>query len=266
MKILILGASGFIGGALRKRLADKYEVYGTCCTQSKDYAEDSRMLHLDVQSVQNLNKMLEIIKPDCIISCLRGDFDRQLALHRQAAQYLKMIPDGRMIFFSSANVFDNASDAPHYEEDMTDAKSEYGRYKAACEEMLSTILKEACTIVRIPAVWGKGCPRIKALCTAKTVSACTNIKINLASDIQIADYVQWMLENKRTGIFHIGTTDSMDYLSIQKLACKKLGIPEPQFQVESCKTQEYQAVFSKRPDMAALRQWTIEDVMNTLSL
>jgi dTDP-4-dehydrorhamnose reductase len=54
-----------------------------------------------------------------------------------------------MIFCSSTNVFDASTDSPHFEEDPPNAVSDYGKYKAECESVVTQILQEKLTIVRI---------------------------------------------------------------------------------------------------------------------
>ena len=43
-RVLILGASGFVGNSIYKDFSKKYETYGTYYSQSEKYSFDSKMI------------------------------------------------------------------------------------------------------------------------------------------------------------------------------------------------------------------------------
>ena len=110
-----------------------------------------------------LQSVLDAAKPEVVISCLRGDFAQQLEVHRFLADYLRERPGTRLVYLSTANVFDALNETPHIETDPPQAQSEYGCFKIACEQMLTERLGEQLLILRLPIVWGKNCPRLQIL-------------------------------------------------------------------------------------------------------
>ncbi|HWT27428.1 MAG TPA: sugar nucleotide-binding protein, partial [Mobilitalea sp.] len=162
MKVLILGATGLVGKALMKELPYGYDVYGTYHSASNDSA-DNHMFQLSVQDTDRLVRLLEQINPDIVISCLRGEFNKQLELHRKLALVLSVKENSRLLFCSTANVFDALTDRPHYEADELRSDSDYGQYKIECEKQIKGILKDRAIILRLPMLWGKSSRRYNEL-------------------------------------------------------------------------------------------------------
>ena len=78
--------------------------------------------------------VLQRVKPTIIISALRGDFASQVVVHQHISEYLLRF-DSKLIFLSSANVFDAYSKYPSYEFDKTLSHSVYGHFKIKIENM-----------------------------------------------------------------------------------------------------------------------------------
>ena len=130
-RVLIFGGSGFLGRALFKELHPYMDVYGTYCSQTKfesnksyyryDYREDSPL------------KILKKVKPDIIISCLRGDAEEQFIAHDLIIDFSTK-QEAKLIYLSSANVFDGFWHFPSYEHDKTYSESTYGLLKIKIEK------------------------------------------------------------------------------------------------------------------------------------
>lgn len=104
--ILVLGASGFVGAAIKKRLERENTVYGTYFHSKAAYEMEARMEFLDVRDPLAPAILLQKTEPEWIISSLRGEFADQLAFHRQLAKEMKKLPNSRLCYISTANVFD----------------------------------------------------------------------------------------------------------------------------------------------------------------
>ncbi len=79
IRILILGASGFIGNAIYKELCSYFRTYGTYNTNSKDFEKNQHFFQYNVEE-DDVFEILNAIKPTIIISALRGNFRRK-SLH-----------------------------------------------------------------------------------------------------------------------------------------------------------------------------------------
>ena len=72
-KILILGASGFIGNAIYKELCSYFYTFGTYNTDNVFYRKNHNFFQYNVEE-DDIYDILEAVKPTIIISSLRGDF------------------------------------------------------------------------------------------------------------------------------------------------------------------------------------------------
>ena len=114
--ILILGGSGFIGNALYKELGPYFNTFGTF-NNNLEFRDNKHFFQYDIEK-GGLNDILNEVKPKLIISALRGRFNAQLDSHSCIIEYVKF-NNCRVMFLSSANVFDSFRHYPSYEYDKT---------------------------------------------------------------------------------------------------------------------------------------------------
>jgi dTDP-4-dehydrorhamnose reductase len=208
-KMLILGASGLVGRALINEFTGDFDMYGTYSSRLTSLPND-KQFQLDVQQLDKLKEITRIIKPDIVISCLRGEFDQQLTFHKELALELQN-KSTRVYYFSTTNVFDGDFSRSHTETDIPIAESDYGQFKIECETMLREVLDERVIIVRIPAIWGKDSPRwnlIKeSIKNNNRIDVYSNLVCNNLLDTHLAKQLRFIIENDLIGIFHLGTED-----------------------------------------------------------
>ncbi len=268
MRILVLGASGYVGGAIYRELAKSFrEVYGTYRRGGAPFAGDGAMLRFDVEKDGAADRLLGELSPDVIVSSLRGDYERQAAVHGKLAEFLKGKPDGKLLYLSSLNAFDHPSqlDRPHFERENPRAGSEYGNHKIQCEQIVRRTLGDNGVILRIPPVYGRNGPRVKALQSAaragQPVRVSTPHELNFTTDKQVAQWVSYIIEHGLKGTFHIGTRDTRDYYAFQRDLAKALGLGNLVFQVERQEEPVVQAVLSEREDIPETLYRTVDEVI-----
>jgi dTDP-4-dehydrorhamnose reductase len=253
MKILILGASGYVGSKLKEKLDKEHQIYGTYHKQNLKYVNDESMLQYELGNDIRLNELLTSVNPGIIISSLTGDFSLLIKAHKMIADYLHQDRNKKIFFISTANVFDGALEKAHVETDEPKADSTYGTYKIECECLLQNILGSNCIIIRIPAVWGYNSRRINSLVNSinKNMSIKTykNIYVNVTTDNQIAEWISYIIKNNLDGIFHIGTTDVCEYNRFEELLGQRLGLNTPIYEIEHFEKKSYQAVLPNRNEI-----------------
>ncbi|MDE6906371.1 MAG: sugar nucleotide-binding protein [Lachnospiraceae bacterium] len=260
-RILLLGATGTVGTAIHRQISleKDWEIWGTYCSSKQK--DTSSMLRFSVEHPDIIPSVLNQVRPDIVISSLRGDFDRQLFVHESIADYLSA-NHGKIIYISTANVFDGSCEKPHYEDDTRNSDSDYGRFKIQCEDLLKNRLGSHAVILRIPFVWGKNSPRvqeIKAGCEKGTLKVYTEFFSNHAADLQIAQTVRWIIETDQEGTFHVGTSDVIDYQEFIKQLIPVLGEKEPCFVYQ--KEPGVMAVLSSRKDIPDSLKWNSEKLI-----
>lgn len=208
-RILILGASGFIGNAIYKELCSYFRTYGTYRIPQKEFRSNKHFLQYNVEE-DDVYEILEAVRPSIIISALRGDFHAQVIAHQHISEYL-IKNNCKIIFLSSANAFDAYSKYPSYEYDKTLSNSIYGHFKIKVENMLLRLPKKKVVIVRLPMVLGVQCPRIKSIkqhIIDKTpIEIFPNIIMNITSDIKVTQQIHYIINRNKSGIYHLGSTD-----------------------------------------------------------
>lgn len=269
MKVLVLGASGLAGSAIAAALrADGHAVSGTHRAPSPDRGGNPAMLHFDLNDPHSVVSLLEKNCPDVVVSCLRGDFARQLEVHGLAADFLSR-NGGKLIYLSTANVFDGDLSRPHYEGDALCSDSTYGQFKIACEQLLQDRLGPNCVILRPPEIWGRDCPRLHTLVKntreSKPVRTYENLSVNYTTDTQIAWWTAFILRHDLRGIFHVGTLDTSDYTRFLERLAEQLGLPQPSCDTVRNDTQAYQAVLPGRDEIPSALHLSVDDVLAYLS-
>ncbi len=260
MNILVLGASGLAGSAMMEAFqSEGHEVSGTCRTPTH-----TALLPFDLDQPQAIVPLLERVRPDVVVSSLRGEFSRQLEAHRLLAEFLSR-HHGTLVYLSTANVFDGDLSRPHYEGDPPQPHSAYGQFKAACETLLQARLGESLVILRPPEIWGLDCPRlhdlIRRLRAGSPVQTYENLSVNYAADTQIARWTAFILKQGLRGVFHVGTQDISDYTLFLKRLAEGLNLPPPVFALERNGIPRYQAVLPGRGEIPARLQLSVDDVL-----
>ncbi|QAY66313.1 sugar nucleotide-binding protein [Paenibacillus protaetiae] len=174
----------------------------------------TKQFQLDMEQYDKLQEQLKEMNPDIVISCLRGDYGRQLEFHMQLAAALAE-GNSRLYYLSTTNVFDGDVSKPHTEADNPIAVSDYGKFKISCENMLKRIMGERLVIIRIPAIWGKPSPRWdqvkESIKNNKEIDVYSNLVCSHLLDVQLARQLRYILKQNLRGIFHLGSVDEMTH-------------------------------------------------------
>lgn len=208
-RILILGASGFLGNALYKELCPYFKTFGTYHVSNTSFENNKHYFQYRVEE-DDIFEILETIRPSIIISCLRGDFHAQVIAHQHISEYV-VAHESKIIFISSANVFDAYSKYPSYEDDKTLSSSIYGHFKIKIENMLLRLPKTKVVIVRLPMVFGTQSPRIKEIkqhIIEKTpIEVFPNLIMNVTTDFKMTQQIHYIINRNKYGVFHLGSSD-----------------------------------------------------------
>ncbi|GGW32885.1 sugar nucleotide-binding protein [Arenibacter certesii] len=208
-KILILGASGFIGNAIYRELNSYFDTYGTYYSARRSFENNHQFHRYDLEE-DDIVRILDRIKPDLIISAVRGNFQAQVIAHQHIIEYI-LKNNSKLFFISSANVFDAYSKFPSYEYDKTFSESIYGRLKIKIENMLLRIPKSQMAILRVPMVFGSNSPRIKSIKNSLEVNepleVFPNLIMNVTSDDKLTQQIHYIINRDLSGVFHLGSED-----------------------------------------------------------
>lgn len=264
-KILILGASGFLGNALYKELCNYFDTYGTYFNARRTFDDNQQFFRYDME-VDDVFELLEKIRPQVVISAVRGNFAAQIQAHRHIVEYL-MQNECTLYFLSSANVFDAYRKYPSYEYDKTLSESVYGRLKIKIENMLLRLPEQKMGILRVPMVFGNGSPRIKEIkkfiMGNEPVEVFPNLILNVTTDDKLTQQVHYLINRNKTGIYHLGSKDLVHHEDFIKETVQRIGNFNPLYKrVYTTNEDRYLAVLPKDNKLPKNLQVGYQDIID----
>ena len=267
-RILILGASGFIGRALYKELNSYYDTFGTYFN-TRDYNDNRHFFHFDVNR-GGLETIIKEVKPKLIISALRGPFEGLIETHKMLIGLIKR-SDCRLVFLSSANVFDAFEHFPSYEYDKTLSESIYGRFKIGIEKDLMRLPTSKYVLARLPMVFGNQCPRMDELDLSvrkdQAIEVFPNTIINVNNDVKLSQQIHFIINQKLTGIFHLGSIDLINHYEFIKNLTARRYLKKPVFkQVYTTNQMQYLAVLTKENKLPLNLNFSYTEVLEDLTM
>lgn len=269
-KILILGGSGFIGHHIFMELQSYFEVYGTYCNAVAEFSENNVFVRYCSEE-DNLLALLEKIQPTHIISALHGDYKSQFIAHKQVCEYIHKNHYSKLLFLSSAHVFDGKYALPSYENDKPLAESRFGKYKIAVERLLLEQIPAQTSILRLPMVLGLHSPRIIQLRQSIKHHATFDVFPNLSISVTIADkiaqQIHYIISKQLEGIFHLASTDMIHHEELFREITSKLGDKMPIFKsVYRSNNDDYLAILPKKNKLPEQYTITVAEVIASCTL
>jgi len=161
-KVLLVGASGFVGFNLMRLLSDDFELYGTSLANPPPI-RGYRFVKLDVASPENVREVLEIIEPEVVIhAAAKADVDfcernREITYETNVTGSENLAKEAslggaRLIYLSTDLVFDGEK-GDYSEGDDPNPSSLYGSTKLEAEKRVLGISDRA-VVVRLSLLYG----------------------------------------------------------------------------------------------------------------
>lgn len=239
-------------------------MHATYRTTNPSY-EKNKKFHAWNVELEPLEILLKSLKPDLIISALRGDFNAQLSAHFEIIHHL-LQNDCKLIFLSSANVFDAFTNFPSYEYDKTLSMSIYGRFKIKIENTLMRLPNHKYAIARVPMVFGNKSPRIKELQKHyeynELIEVFPNVVTNATTWNKVTQQIHYLINREKNGVFHLGSTDLTHHDDLILDICEKLGFENPRIKnVFDSNNDRFLAILAKDNPLPKNLQLSIQDVV-----
>ena len=224
MKILIIGATGFLGRKLMNFLSKSHEVYGASLTKEKGIKK------VDATDINEVSEIISTLNPEIVIdtvslsSSIECENNPSLAerLNYLTAKNIQTICEkngSKMIFISSSYVFDGIS-GNYSENDMPCPVNQYGKTKEMAENEIKK-LKEY-LILRVDLMYGFNGINLPNGVFSKIISR-KNIYVSdlnqQRSPIFVDDVVKIidiLLKTGKNGIFHLSGDEKISYFKFLK--------------------------------------------------
>ena len=243
MKIMILGANGFTGRRILKRLAPRHQVMA--CSLHPDILpeEGYQFQTLNMVDADTTDSLLKDFQPEVIINASAlsvVDYCEQhpeeaYALNVSVVKHLAEYSQAsscRLIHLSTDFVFDGTASEPYKETDSPNPVNYYGKTKRWSEEAI----EQTCTnyaIARVEVVYGKPFPGQHGNIVHLVKSRLENGQgIRVVSDQfrsptwveDIARAIESLLSEKHQGIYHICGRETLSVADIAYRTAKYFGL------------------------------------------
>ena len=240
-RLLVIGATGFVGGHLVRAAHERFE----CIPAGR--SDSGR--RLEITDAGSVRTAFDEACPDVVaLAAAMADID---LCEREPAEARRTNEEGvrnvasecartgaRLIFASSGAVFDGRR-AEYREEDAACPVSVYGATKAEAERMVQSLVPNS-AVVRLSLVLGWPLRdgtnallgRLRRAFSAREPVLASTAECRNAIDIATA--AKWMLDlaadSEARGIFHLGSSDALSRFDIVRALADAMGYP-PEFVV-----------------------------------
>lgn len=213
-RCLVTGASGFLGGAVVRRLSDAgWEVVGSA------YRHGALGLRVaDLREPEAVMRLVSEVRPDVVVHCAAGrdpdacerDPAEARRLNVKPVEFLDraLAPDASLLFVSSDYVFAGTR-PPYREDDERDPVNVYGQTKKEAEDVV--MARAGSAVLRIPVLVGAGpsleesgfIGKMHRMIRARRRVEVENTIVRFPTWIEdVADAIRFILERRASGIFH----------------------------------------------------------------
>ncbi len=229
MRVLIIGASGFIGNILLEEFSKTHDVLGTFYSHPVD-----NLVHLDVTDKSEVDNVVNSFKPDVILYPAANPNVEYCEIHPEetwrvnvdgTANIVVMAKNigAKLVYFSSDYIFDGKN-GPYSEEDKPNPINVYGEQKLASEKLIQENL-EYYLIIRVTVVYGwerQGKNfvmwMIHTLKNNQTMRV-PNDQVGTPTYVNnMCKAVRELVEKGKVGIYHVVGKDLTDRYSFARIA------------------------------------------------
>lgn len=240
MKIVIIGASGFLGTKLFNIFSKSNEVIGTYSKNKRD-----NLAQLDATNEQEVKDFILKQKPDFVIdtialtssvACEKDPVLCELLNYRTAKNVVEAckLLDIPMVFFSSTYIFDGEK-GDYTEEDVPIPLNEYGKTKIMAEQELLKYPKSI--IIRVDIMYGFNGKSEKNGVFGGSILSGNEVKLREPDQLRtpvlvedVARAIMFLVEKNQNGIFHVAGKDKIqmiDFLrSLEKIVRNESKVSE----------------------------------------
>lgn len=259
-KLLLTGASGFLGWHLCQLAQADWRVYGTFHTHAVDIP-GVKLLPVDLTDFEAVKQLVQTIQPDAIVhtaalsspNACESDPDASYRINVLASCNLAgLSADAGIpcVFTSSEQVFDG-SKPPYRETDPVCPINRYGEHKAAAEVGMLERCPDT-VICRMPLMYGAAPtaksfiqPWIETLRTGQSINLFTDEIRNPVSGYAAAQGILIALATAK-GILHLGGKERLSRYAIGCLLTEVLGVSTAQ--LIPCQQADVKMAAPRPPD------------------
>lgn len=262
-KLLITGASGFLGWHLCQLAKQEWEIYGTYLSHPLEIP-DMKMLKANLTDFQELKRIFNDIKPSAVIHTAAHSQPNFCQTHPEESHAINVIASCNIAglcadnsiscAFTSTDLVFNGLNAPYREADAVCPVNLYGEQKAIAETgMLERYPITA--VCRMPLMFGAATPTAKSFIQPFIQTLQAEQELNLfidefrtpVSGTTAAKGLLLALE-KVNGIIHLGGKERISRYDFGQLLVKVFQLPATG--LKSCRQQDVKMAAPRPADVS----------------
>lgn len=239
-KLLVTGASGFLGWNLSRTPQKEWDIVGTYHQHPDGLYPGTKGIQLDLLDDNQVLKAIEKIKPDAILHLAANSSTGFCEKHPELSYKINVEATGTLaqlcqsksiplVFTSSEQVYDGKQ-AIYTDTDPSNAINTYGQQKAEAEQVIQQCFPEA-AIARIAVLFGQQGPTSYCfmndwLAKWKAGEEVTVFHDEIRSFLSGRSAVEallLLLGEKASGVYNVGGADAMSRYDFAKLLAEAFG-------------------------------------------
>jgi len=254
MKILITGATGFIGKRASERLVE--EGYDLICTgrsleKLTALKDKVKLVYLDIEDSEAVGGLIDQERPDMVFHCAASVKNKNLEkLRRTNVDGTRNVLGAclansvkRVIYISSIAVINGNQKVPLSDDLPLAAKNLYGISKLEAEEVAIEFRKKGLkvAIIRPPMVYGEGEPHLLSLIVRLIrwrmlpVIGDGNNKLHMVDIDNLVDLMMLCMDKEEAceGTYLVADKEIMQVKEFFQIIAKAQGVANP-FHIHKC--------------------------------
>jgi dTDP-4-dehydrorhamnose reductase len=263
-KLLVTGASGFLGWHLCQLAKQQWDVYSTYFSHQIEILGVS-LLKVDLRDFQALKQLFQQVQPSAVIHTAAQSSPNYCQTHQEESYAINVMTSlniaglcadyGIPYIFTSTDLVFNGLNPPYRETDPVSPVNAYGEQKVRAEvEILARY--SLATICRMPLMFGIATPTANSFMQAfmqtlkegKELALFTDEFRTPASGKTAAQGLLMVLEKQYQGIIHLGGKERLSRYDFGRLLVEVFQLP--QAGLKSCRQQEVKMAASRPADVS----------------
>ena len=262
-KLLVTGASGFLGWHLCHFASENYDVYGTYYQNSVE-SDQFKLIKVDITNFKALQQLFNQIKPDGIIHtaalskpnfCETHPSESYTVNVEASVNIARLSAELKVgcVFTSTDLVFDGLN-PPYDEKSPVSPICVYGEHKAIAERKMLEIYPQT-AICRMPLMFGQATPRANSFLQGFLGTLQEGKQLSLFTDeyrspVSANSACQGLLLslNKVSGIIHLGGRERISRYEFGLLIAEIFGFA-PEL-ITACRQKDVAMPAPRSPDVS----------------
>lgn len=263
-KLLITGASGFLGWNLCQIAKQEWQVFGVVCKNTIVGIKGITQVAADLRSYESIKNLFREIKPDAVIHAAalsqpnycQNNPQESWEINVKAAVNIAGICADNSIacVFTSTDLVFNGLNAPYREDDEVCPISVYGEQKVMAEKGMRARYPLT-AICRMPLMFGYGGmaksfiqPMLQSLREGKEIALFIDEFRTPVSGETAARGLLLALEKQVSGVLHLGGKERVSRYEFMRMLVEVLGLN--QAKLKTCRQKDVKMAAPRAPDVS----------------